>query len=298
MYVHLHQSMQSCTIFLDVSSGRLGGATLADMLQQLKRRQKTAITSPSSESDVLPSFHESNPCLTGHLSVFLLKMRASHLYDVLWVYRLQLAQTGEVKDLSLHKNVHAEQEGECEPSPLAGWTATDAAHTHSTHLEFHPRRKKTNLQKELWRLKANAASIGSKTTPTPSSSTVSSALAAPLALSPRVLPREDSYDTVLVVCWDECCPVTADSKAAKQRNERIKRNKGKIRLPQPSPIKQPAAPAEGSPLPPSILDLVSRFSLWTLITRLPPTSLVASQTSLPPTQTSSPKKRRVRDTKD
>ncbi|KAK2943398.1 hypothetical protein BLNAU_21708 [Blattamonas nauphoetae] len=152
--------------------------------------------------------------------------------------------------------------------------------------------KKTNLQKELWRLKANAASIGSKTTPTPSSSTVSSALAAPLALSPRVLPREDSYDTVLVVCWDECCPVTADSKAAKQRNERIKRNKGKIRLPQPSPIKQPAAPAEGSPLPPSILDLVSRFSLWTLITRLPPTSLVASQTSLPPTQTSSPKKRR------
>ncbi|KAK2940389.1 hypothetical protein BLNAU_14064 [Blattamonas nauphoetae] len=228
-------------------------------------------------------------------------MRASHLYDVLWVYGLQLAQTGEVKDLSLHKNVHAEQEGECEPSPLAGWTATDAAHTHSTHLEFHPfvtAPSSLVAIKELWRLKANAASIGSKTTPTPSSSTVSSALAAPLALSPRVLPREDSYDTVLVVCWDECCPVTADSKAAKQRNERIKRNKGKIRLPQPSPIKQPAAPAEGSPLPPSILDLVSRFSLWTLITRLPPTSLVASQTSLPPTQTSSPKKRRVRDTKD
>ncbi|KAK2942336.1 hypothetical protein BLNAU_22761 [Blattamonas nauphoetae] len=39
-------------------------------------------------------------------------MRASHLYDVLWVYGLQLAQTGEVKDLSLHKNVHAEQEGD------------------------------------------------------------------------------------------------------------------------------------------------------------------------------------------
>ncbi|KAK2954314.1 hypothetical protein BLNAU_10646 [Blattamonas nauphoetae] len=36
---------------------------------------------------------------------------------------------------------------------------------------------------------------------------------------------------------------------------RIKRNKGNIRLPQPSPIKQPAAPTEGSPLPPSILDL-------------------------------------------
>ncbi|KAK2943040.1 hypothetical protein BLNAU_22051 [Blattamonas nauphoetae] len=79
---------------------------------------------------------------------------------------------------------------------------------------------------------------------------------------------------------------------------RIKRNKGKIRLPQPSPIKQPAPPTEGSPLPPSVLDLVSRFSLWTLITRLPPASLVASQTSLPPTLTSSPKKKRVRDTKD
>ncbi|KAK2942971.1 hypothetical protein BLNAU_22130 [Blattamonas nauphoetae] len=39
-------------------------------------------------------------------------MRASHLYDVLWVYGLQLAQTGEVKDLSLYKNVHAEQEGD------------------------------------------------------------------------------------------------------------------------------------------------------------------------------------------
>ncbi|KAK2955572.1 hypothetical protein BLNAU_9430 [Blattamonas nauphoetae] len=118
-------------------------------------------------------------------------MRASHLYDVLWVYGLQLAQTGEVKDLSLYKNVHAEQEGECEPSPLAGWTATDAAHTHSTHLEFHPfvtpkqpdAERKQIFRKELWRLKANAASIGSKTTPTPSSSTVSSALAAPLALS-------------------------------------------------------------------------------------------------------------------
>ncbi|KAK2950439.1 hypothetical protein BLNAU_14680 [Blattamonas nauphoetae] len=47
------------------------------------------------------------------------------------------------------------------------------------------------------------------------------------------------------------------------------RNKGKLRISQPSPIKKPAAPAEGSPLSPSILDVVSRFSLWTLITRHP-----------------------------
>ncbi|KAK2952665.1 hypothetical protein BLNAU_12314 [Blattamonas nauphoetae] len=220
--------------------------------------------------------------------------------------------TGEVKDLSLHKNVHAEQEGECEPSPLAGWTATDAAHTHSTHLEFHPFVTAPSSLVAITQ-KENKSSDGIVETEgecsidwiKDHSHSILVDCIVGLGCTSRTVPScssvsliADSYrpDAKTAMTQFSSCVgmnVVRSLLILKQRSKEM--FEMKIALVDDD---LGANQAKGSPLPPSILDLVSRFSLWTLITRLPPTSLVASQTSLPPTQTSSPKKRRVRDTKD